>query len=87
MRLAANIIGCQFRELVGCDLMWAPGSNIANSLDGAYLRPFTRLEDGAHLRKSHSLGQTVSGVNQEMSERLREAFIVFFVLVNRIINP
>ena len=44
MCLAASIIGCQFWELIGCLSMaigWAPGSNVDDSLDGAYLGPFT----------------------------------------------
>ena len=41
MCLAASIIGCCFRELVGClTFGGAPGSNVDDSLDGAYLGPF-----------------------------------------------
>ena len=46
MCLAASIIGCQFWELIGCLSMTfggAPGSNVDNSLDGAYLGLFKIL--------------------------------------------
>ena len=41
---AASVIGCQFWELIGCLSMTfsgVPGSNVAGSLDGTYLGPFT----------------------------------------------
>ena len=42
MHLVASIIGCQFRELIGClTFSGAPGSNVENSLDGAYLGLFS----------------------------------------------
>ena len=39
----ASIICCRFPELIGCVFVTfseAPGSNVADSLDGAYLGPF-----------------------------------------------
>ena len=42
MHLVASIIGCQFRELIGClTFSGAPGSNVDNSLGGAYLGLFS----------------------------------------------
>ena len=43
MHPAASIIGCQFWELIGCLFLTfsgAPGFNVDDSLDGAYLGPF-----------------------------------------------
>ena len=42
MHLMASIIGCRFQELIGClTFGGAPGSNVDDSLDGAYLGLFT----------------------------------------------
>ena len=42
VHLVGCIIGCQFRELIGClTFSGAPGSNVDNSLDGAYLGLFS----------------------------------------------
>ena len=46
MHLTASIIGCQFRERIGCLSMifsGAPSSNVADSLDDAYFGPFMSL--------------------------------------------
>ena len=43
MHLVASIISCQFQELIGylsVNFGEAPGSNVADILDGAYLEPF-----------------------------------------------
>ena len=43
MCLAASIIGCRFQELIGCLSVTfgrVPVSNVADSLNGAYLGPF-----------------------------------------------
>ena len=70
MCLAASIIGCQFRELIGCLSMifsGASGSNVDNSSDGAYLGPFNgeceddRISFTGYLRVgSH---QTIANAN------------------------
>ena len=43
MQLVASIIGCGFQGLIMCLSMTisrAPGSNVADSLDGTYSGPF-----------------------------------------------
>ena len=46
MCLAASIMGCQFWELIGClsvTFGGDPGSNVDDSLDGAYLELFNAI--------------------------------------------
>ena len=46
MQPVASIIGCRFQDLIGCLFVTfggAPGSNVADSLDGTYLGPFKFL--------------------------------------------
>ena len=65
MCLVASINGCQFWELIGClsvTFSGAPGSNVANSLDGTFLglfkgNVFAPVCHSVHRGKVSPLGQ------------------------------